>query len=411
MDSRDKSFLTQSISHAYNLFEVLGLERGSIICAKCNRSVDAQGKKADSVVCHHDGCHHPKVYIFIKWKGHKERFYTGKDGQKFTYDTALKALVSINADINAGRFNPDDWKTPEIEKKRFEHQFAAWLERKEQEAQKGKIAPSTLGNYETYNRQYFSYLKDLDVREIRLKNLQLFYDQLPGSAKYRKNIMDCLRTFFRWLKRWGDIDEVPVWPEMEQPIRAERFALTYEEQQAALQAIPTKHRDIIEFLMETGLRPSEACALMMIDIDVKRRKALIRRTYSESQLRDRVKQKKEYWIVLSDRAWEIVSSNIAMSEFVFTNPDTRRGYRYKVLNRVWNTYCKAGVSLYEGTRHSFCTQLVEDGGSEFQVQEAMRHADRRSTKVYFHPSDERQRELLNRRGKVIDIRKSGDRST
>ena len=312
MISAQASTLTDFEPSVYNLLEVLGLERGSIICARCNRAIDDQGKKAESVVCHHEGCGHPKVYVFIKWKGKKERFYLDKDGTKYTYDTALRALVDINSEIHKGTFNPDDWKATEIEKRHFEREFADWLDRKEQETQKGKLAPSTLGNYKTYNRKYFSYLDGKDVREIRLKELQLFYDQLPGSAKYRKNILDCLRTFFRWLKRWGEIDEVPVWPEIEQPIEPERFALTYEEQQEVLERIPAAHRDIFEFMMESGLRPAEACALMMIDIDVRRRKALIKRTYSESELRDRVKQKKEYWIVLSDRAWELVRKNMGL---------------------------------------------------------------------------------------------------
>ena len=77
--------------------------------------------------------------------------------------------------------------------------------------------------------------------------------------------MDALHAFFRWLKRWGEIAEVPVWPEIEPPIEPQRFSLPSEEQAAALARIPEEHRDIIEFLVETGVRPVEACALMVVD--------------------------------------------------------------------------------------------------------------------------------------------------
>ena len=180
----------------------------------------------------------------------------------------------------------------------------------------------------------------------------------------------------------------------------------------------------------------------------------MRRTYSEGQLRDKVKQKKEYWIVLSDRAMELVKANmgnravvdvlsgqgdrlkrvlgpvhgekrdakgqatlIATSvppfPFVFTNPETKGGYKYKFIYRIWKQYSGTDLDLYEGTRHSFCTQIVAEGASEMQAQSLMRHADGRSTKRYFHPTDERMKSLVNRRGRVIELRKerSDDKPT
>jgi integrase len=306
-----------------------------------------------------------------------------------------------------------------------------WLERKERDNDSGKLAPSTLGNYRTYAKRYYlesRHLQDRDIRELRLKHLQLFYDDLPGSPKYRKNIMDGLHAFFKFMVRWGEIEEVPIWPEMEDVITKERFALTYEEQMTALSNIPAEHRDIFEFMMETGLRPGEACALQWEDIDFKSRRALIRRTYSESTLRNKTKQKKEQWIPLSDRACELIEEQrnstgaqirgveaikphgysekegILVAPFLFINPDTKRGYRYKVLNRLWNKHSGTSVDLYEGTRHSFCTQMI-DLLPISDAQKLMRHTDMRSTQRYDHSGDRKQREALNRRGNVIEFKK------
>jgi integrase len=215
--------------------------------------------------------------------------------------------------------------------------------------------------------------------------------------------MDALHTFFRWLKRWGEVDQVPTWPEIEEVIEKERFALVYEDQQAALKNIPAEHRDIFEFMMETGLRPGEVCAIQWHDIDFKSRRALIRRTYSESTLRETTKQKKEQWIPLSKRACEIIDvQEKDAASFIFVNPDTRRGYRYKVLNRLWNRHSGTDVDLYEGTRHSFCTQMVEQLDLA-SAQKAMRHTDQRSTKRYDHSGDAKIREAMNNRSKVIDL--------
>jgi integrase len=402
--------LTQSVFPAYNLIEVLGLTRGTIACSLCGRKiVPPEGMSLEKVLCQR--CSYPNTFIRMEWQGEEVRIYNDKSGRAHKYATALKDLMDINAQIGNKIFDPREWETASIQEKLFDSQVDVWLERKEKEEREDKFAPSTLRAYRIYGRSYFKKVKGLkgvDVREIRLKHLQMFYDNLPGglSPKYRKNIMDALHSFMKWLTRWGEIKEVPTWPEIEDVITRQRFALTYDEQQEALSRIPIAHRDVIEFSMETGLRPGELCALMVIDIDMKRRRALIRRTYSDGELKPRTKQRRENWVALSDRAFELARNNISEDcEFVFKNSTTGRGYRTEFIRRVWVRHSGTNVELYEATRHSFCTQIVEDGASGFEAQQLMRHADGRSTNRYYHPTTERQRDLVNRRGrKVIDIR-------
>ena len=336
------------------------------------------------------------MYIRFMWQKELFKLYRDKNGRPHSYATALHDLATINQQIEERTFDPKEWLPAAIQERRFETAMDNWIFRKEKEADEGKLAPSTLGNYKTYRSRYYltsRHLSGQDVRDIRLKHLQLFYDELTGSAKYRKNVMDGLYTFFRWLKRWGEIKEVPTWPEIEAPIQHEPFTLVEDAQIDVLSRIPEKHRDIFEFLMETGLRPSEACALMAKDIDPHTRKALIRRTYSEAELREKTKQKKERWVVLTDRTWELVTKNVGRSEFVFTNPETKRGYRYKFLYRLW-TETGTKVGFYAGTRHSLGTQLGNAGVPIQDIQKILGHADLRTTQRYVHPSDERTRELL-----------------
>ncbi len=232
------------------------------------------------------------------------------------------------------------------------NRIKAWLEKKDKDRKNHKIAPSTYGNYATYVKVHFPVLFPLDTTRIKAGDLQDFYDNLQGKPKQKKNIMDALRNFFRWMLDREEVKRIPKWPEMDPVIERECWTLTYEEQQEILAKIPAEHRDIIEFLMETGLRPAEGCALMKVDIKMSERKGLIRHNYSEAELTERPKQKKEYWIVFSDRAWELVKKNIGNpTSFVFWNAPYRRGYKYKVLNNAWKK-TGASVELYEATRHS-----------------------------------------------------------
>jgi integrase len=440
--------LTGRAEESYSVLMAV-IKRGNVYCSSCGVRVRPVNPKKEYISC--QACGHPNVHIRLMFEGEPLRIYL-KDGKPYSYSDAVSDLITINQQIKEKTFDPREWLPVTAGEKSFRNIMAAWLERKELECDKDKLAPSTLGNYQTYNRKYYQTSDHLnrDIREIKLKHLQLFYDDLPGSSKYRKNIIDGLHTFFRWALRWGEIESIPIWPEMEDVIQKERFALTYEEQQTALSNIPAEHRDIFEFMMETGLRPGEACALQWIDIDFKMRRALIRRTYSESELRQKTKQKKEQWIPLSDRACELIERQRGCNEgivespkipeyvqgeaedfqkrvrvqntfkdgtrptvsdlrppFLFINPDTKRGYRYKVLNRLWNKHSGTSVDLYEGTRHSFCTQMVEMIGVD-NAQKAMRHTDRRSTARYDHSGDAKIRDAMNQRSKVIPFKKAGD---
>ena len=201
-----------------------------------------------------------------------------------------------------------------------------------------------------------------------------------------------------------DLSASPRFPDFGKTESSERFASGYESQQQALQRIPQEHRDIIEFMMETGVRPGEACALEVRDVDFRNMQAIIQRTWSGSKLRETTKGKSKRWIPLSDKAYEILERNVINSlknTFVFINSVTKRGYRQEFIRRVWVKYSKSGVDLYSATRHTFCTQIVEMGASEIEAQGLMGHKDGRSTRRYFHPTNKRQREYVNNRGKVI----------
>lgn len=386
-----------------DLLGSLGM-KGYIVCAACSRKVTMPiGSKKEFPSCPY--CKHPNMAIRLG----DRYFYMGKDRKPYTYATALDAIIDMNKEMKANTFDPEKWAKKGIEERLFENCAARWLKKKEKDRDSRKIAPSTYGNYKTYVDVHFPALNGKDVTEMKAGDLQDFYDGLAGSPKQKKNVMDALRNFFRWLLKREEITRIPDWPEMEPVIQKEVFTLSYQEQQDELQRMPDEHRDILEFLMETGLRPAEACALMKIDIKATDCKGLIRHNYSEAELTERTKQKKEYWIVFSDRAWELIKRNIANpTVFVFWNKKYKKGYRYKVLNRIWNKYTESGVDLYAATRHSFCTQLIEDGESLKTVQGAARHADPRTTLKYIHPSDERTRQALNRRGrKVIPFKDVG----
>ena len=388
-----KFSLTQPNPQTYNPIEEFDLI-GTITCQRCVT-------KRIGKVC--PKCGWDTVFIKIDFKGKRYRFFYDQRGNAYTFKAAVEAQLEIDRHIRDKVFNPLEWLPKAIEERKFENAYDKWLSKKA-----GKVSPATFKTLTSYNKNHFTFFSGKDVRDIKLKDLQSFYDELPAklSNKFKKNLVDCLRAFFRWLLRWGELKELPIMPEIAEADSIPRQAIDYSTQIEALHRIPEQHRDIIEFLMESGLRPGEAAALKILDICFKTRTMLVQRTYSANVLRETTKGRHKMRIPLSDRACEIIQRNLndrTGDHFIFINPVTGRGYFTEFMRRVWRQHSGIENDLYSCTRHSFCTQLVELGMSEIEAQGIMRHKDSRSTRAYYHPTQERQRQFLNRRGNVIDL--------
>lgn len=369
-----------------------------IYCQECNQ-------KRREMVCPHCG----KVYVHIRFRRDGEIFdlWHDKQGRAYTYSTAEIDKRQIDGEIEDRSFRAEDWRPRERNARKFSTMFEKFLEQKEK-----KLRPGTLHIYQAYYRNHFPPLCDQDVREIRLKHLQVWYDGLSSglSTKYRKNMSDCLRAFFNWLLRWGEIKALPVMPDIQTPDSAPRNFLDYETQVEQLEKIPEIHRDFVEFLMEAGFRPAEGCALQIQDYDRATQRILVQRTYSRGVLIESTKGKHKSWRTLSTRAYELVTAaigdDINPERFIFINPITGKGYKCEFLRKLWREHATVDEDLYSSTRHSLASQLAEQGVPEKALQEILGHKDARSTKAYIHPTENRKRGYLDsRKGNVIDLKK------
>ena len=160
--------------------------------------------------------------------------------------------------------------------------------------------------------------------------------------------------------------------------------------------------------METGIRPGELVTLRVADIDRKTWYALIGRTVSAySFVRDTTKGGHKDVIPLSDRAVELVKRNIVgkfPEDFLFCKPDKRR-FSVKSPNYFWKKFTGHDLTYKEASRHSFATQLADNGADAYEIKAAMRHTDIRVSQKYVHKHLERLREKVNRRGTVIDLKR------
>jgi integrase len=170
-----------------------------------------------------------------------------------------------------------------------------------------------------------------------------------------------------------------------------------------LARVPEKHRGVLEFGMESGLRPGEIGAAKTKDIDVLNRRIMVQRTWSRGKLRETTKGNSKLWLPLSDRAWEIIAPLLKDKHpeaFIFLNSDTGKHYGVSLLNNIWRRHSGTDTVFYEAGRHSFCTQVIDSGAHPFQAQRLLRHARIKTTQRYYHNSTEALRDVVNARGKA-----------
>lgn len=387
----DSSYSIQSQSQKGLGSEIMAelIARGSISCQRCGIT----RRERVCPKCGYDAC-----LIRISVKGKRLRIYHDKHGIALSFSMAFQALTQINKEIKDRAFNINDWLQPAIQENKFKNKYDVWINQKNIEAEAGRFSFETLKLYQSYKKNHYGPLYELDVREIELSHIQELVNGLTGlSEKYIKNIVDCLKTFYKWLNKWERV-RLPIFPEIEITTGESQRAITYEEQLSVIERFPTEHQDILLFIRETGLRVSEGCALQVRDIDIPGLRALIQRTYSGYRLVEKTKGKHRKWIPLSRRALEIAGKSVTGrfgADFLFINPSTGKGYKPAYLRDLWAIYGIKGLKLYEATRHSTITDWSKNA-SAFQVKDLARHGDIRTSQKYVHNAMTDLREIVDR---------------
>lgn len=379
------------------------MKRGAILCNRCR-------KKMTAAVCE---CGNTNCYIVFYWKGRHYPTRRDSRGEVYDFREAVKSLTKINGameDTKIG-FDPADWTDAKIKERKFENLIEDYHAEKENEVRTGELSPEYYRVMVSYRRNHYKFFDGYDVREIDREVLSIFKRKCLGQLKKihsRRNVLNALHAFFSWLLECGHILHMPVFPEIKGNDATSRRAMRREEQEAALKNIPGEHRDPIEFMMKTGMRPGELCAVLVKSVDIANRIVWVERTLSGTTYMETTKNKSTLPVPLNDKALEIAKRKIAgrfPKDFLFVNPITGSGYRLRYLSEVWRTYSGTEYDLYEATRHSYCT-LIVPLTTPLTAQRLMRHKDRRSTDGYFHAYNENLLDVVQRMDNVVELKET-----
>ncbi len=280
------------------------------------------------------------------------------------------------------------------------------------EIEKGRSL-KTVENYNRYLTRFIRFAgvsKPSQLNDELVRRFRLWLNRQPAgeSQTLKKNTQNyyliALRAFLKYLRKRGIDSLSPERIELAKVGDRDLDLITSEELNRLIRAPEgddlrgLRDRAILELLFSTGLRVSELCALN-VDLDL-----------SKDSLSVRGKGDKVRVVFLSPAAKMAVKNYIAkrgdFDEALFIQYGKAagkntgaRGLRLtpRSIERLVKRYAiKAGISKTvtpHVVRHSFATDLLENGADLRSVQALLGHANISTTQVYTHVTDKHLQEV------------------
>lgn len=288
------------------------------------------------------------------------------------------------------------------------------------EIEKGRSV-KTIDNYGRYLTRFVEYgkiKKPGDITEQLIREYRLWLNRQPGmktsrgadSMKRRTQnyYLIALRAFLKFLRKRGIESISPERIELAKVPERSLDLITSGELDRLLKAPDIKterglrDKAILELLFSTGLRVSELCNLSQDDIDMSREEFSVRGKGDKVRV-----------VFLSDAAKEAIRTYMKgrkdMDDALFVqygkNVKSVKGAKTlrltpRSVERLVKRYAvKAGITRKvtpHVVRHSFATDLLQNGADLRSVQALLGHANIATTQVYTHVTDKHLHEVHKR---------------
>lgn len=267
----------------------------------------------------------------------------------------------------------------------------------------------TVENYDRYLSRFIDFAKIKSpngITDRKVQEFRLWLNRQPGTAgvgtmkrRTQNYYLIALRAFLKYLQRQEVSSLSPERIELAKVPERSLDLITIQELERLMKAPDPsdlkglRDRAILELLFSTGLRVSELTALDT-DIDL-----------SRDELSVRGKGDKVRVVFLSPAAKQAVTAYLKarkdMEEPLFVdygrgNKTPRRLTPRSVERMVKHYAIKAGITKKvtpHVIRHSFATDLLENGADLRSVQALLGHANIATTQVYTHVTDKHLRDI------------------
>ncbi|MBE1575018.1 tyrosine-type recombinase/integrase [Amycolatopsis roodepoortensis] len=210
------------------------------------------------------------------------------------------------------------------------------------------------------------------------------------------------------------------------PKRQKKTHTTTDEAAKLGKKLHPRYKRMLEFELETGLRPNELCGLHAVNVDRKRRRITVADVYVSNKkvIRAYTKNGEEREVPLTQRALQLVDEALegrdlaagcgvphangtkCKSAIVFLSPRGEvakpRNYFYAI-NRASGRAKMPKRGAYDA-RRGFSTRAVENGVDPFTLQAILGHATLDQTAEYVQLTDTALNAFTARMGDPVELR-------
>jgi integrase len=345
-----------------------------------------------------------KFFLWFYLPGYgKQKIYSQPNGKPITeYRDAVDLWAEINREIRQGTFDAKRYVRLAGEEYWVSSLLDRFLKMKSRE-----IAPSYLTGYTTLcgrAREFFGKQYIREMAKIHILNYKEHLESLV-HGKRLKDHLDHFRVFLNWAKEdLGIIDSVPDFPAVECEEPSIKW-ISQEDQAKIYEVIPDHAKPFFAFLFLHGCRPSEARALKCRDVDLDHRQVRIHATFSAEVYRPRRKGRgaKPVLLPIHPESFEYIQETVKGSlpeAWLFPNPMSGDHYRMTTVRKIWGRMRKrlkiGGLRLYDATRHSVASQLVNSGTPIHLISKILGHSSVKMTERYAHMNPEAVRVHLEK---------------
>lgn len=356
-----------------------------------------------------------KVKVWVSWRKRRKRFEVGFRWEKILYQFYSWDVPSIGEhydftkknehkawefkqyieglaipDQRTGvcRFDPTKLSKQRKSKYALRRYGKTWIEDYNKKAGTGDCSDAYVALLSGYLESHlYPRIGDMSLFEIDGITIREIYQGLHDgnrSKKHIQNIMDCLRMILKSACEDMQGLEMPKFPKYreKQRVKINKFLLP-EDQDLVISYVAPFHKAMAMVCLYYGLRSQEIINLKRIDL-IKiggphgQYPALSVKT---------LKGGPERVIPIDQATYNEIQ---AIRPISLTHLITFKGQPYyrktigKILRRALDKAGFKDYRPYDASRHSRASQIAMKGGSAFEIQDQLGHADIRTSQVYTH---------------------------
>ena len=383
--------------------ELRGFIRTQQKCPACGGgkwAVKDFGRGRRTLVCAEPDCGlgWASLYeVVIKLQGKQLTITHDSKGRRLkTLPDAELVQETVSREIETGKFRQDFWRNARENRFLWENYLKAYLAAERERANAGKISKATYDKRRSLIGHLMAAFVGESLRDVTPGMVDDFCNKrLPLSPKTQHDLLAELQRILTRAWQRNDIEKPLYVHQVTVPKRKPKWMDT-DQQDEVLTYVPVEDRPIILFIMDTGCRPGEACALTWEHVDLAKMEITLAQTLSRRQINATTKQRKDNPLPIMENSWfEDYLRKIPRGlpdQPVFKNPQAHRAknpkgfYTSDYLNKVWKKALEtAGFPPFRlnwAGRNSWGNQSLRAGMDTKLIARQFGHSDDRYVKVY-----------------------------